>query len=552
MKGNAAIARILKREGVELIFCYPSNGLIEACAVEGIRPVLARTERTVLAMADGYTRVHNGKKIGVCVVQRASGSENTFGGVAQVFSDSTPVLVLPGGNPRHHLGVPYAFDAKDHYRNTTQWVDSVNMGSRIPEMLRRAFSALRNGRRGPVMIEVPMDVASEEIDEALVEAYHAPKSHPSMASPDDVAAAAQALLDAERPVIVAGQGVLYAEATEELRQLVEVLQAPIVTTMNGKGAFPEDHPLALGAAGATTTEQADTFLKRADLIVGVGAGFSANTYSHPLPLGKQMIQITTDERDLNRDYPTDIGLIGDAKLVLRQVIDAVTSKLGGKARDGSKTAAEIAAIKQSWLETWLPRLTSDETPISPYRVIWEMNRVFDQRNTMVTHDAGNPRDQILPFYEALTPRGYIGWGKSTHLGWGYGLMMGAKLAAPDKLSVNFMGDAAFGMTGMEVETAAREKIGLLTVLINNQGMGGYDRGYPTAVQQFNFSNLTGQYARMAETLGAYGERVERPADVGPALERAAQITMEGRPALLEIMTRQEPVLSRFPSGNPRN
>jgi acetolactate synthase-1/2/3 large subunit len=178
--------------------------------------------------------------------------------------------------------------------------------------------------------------------------------------------------------------------------------------------------------------------------------------------------------------------------------------------------------------------------------------VFDRRNTMVTHDAGNPRDQIVPFYEALVPRGYSGWGRSTHRGWGYGLMMGAKLAAPDKLSVNFMGDAAFGMTGMEVETAAREKIGLLRVLINNQGMGGYVRGYPTAVQQINFSNLTGQYANMAETLGAYGERVERPSDVGPALERAASITMDGRPALLEIMTRQEPVLSKFPSKNPRN
>jgi len=359
-------------------------------------------------------------------------------------------------------------------------------------------------------------------------------------------------VEAERPVIVAGQGVFYAEATEELRELVELLQAPIVTTMNGKSAFPEDHPLSLGAAGATTTAQADTFLKQSDLIFGVGAGFSANTYSHPLPAGKQMIQITTEERDLNRDYPTDIGLIGDAKLVLRQVIEAVTSKLGGKARDGSQTKAEIARIKQEWLEQWLPRLTADDAPISPYRVIWEMNRVFDRRNTMVTHDAGNPRDQIIPFYEALVPRGYIGWGKSTHLGWGYGLMMGAKLAAPDKLSVNFMGDAAFGMTGMEVETAAREKIGLLTILINNQGMGGYARGYPTAVQRFNFSNLTGQYAKMAETLGAYGERVERPSDVGPALERAARITMDDRPALLEIMTRQEPVLSRFPSDNPRN
>jgi acetolactate synthase-1/2/3 large subunit len=395
------------------------------------------------------------------------------------------------------------------------------------------------------MVEVPMDVGQEEIDEAAVEAYKPPKAHWSLADPDDVDAAARALVDARRPVFLAGQGVLYAEACEELRELVELLQAPVVTTMNGKSAFPEDHPLSLGAAGYSSTEASDILLKRSDAIFGVGASFSANTYSHPLPPGKLMIQLTTDERDLNKDHTTDIGLVGDAKLVLRQVIEATRAKLGSQKRDGSAVAAEIAATKNAWLEQWMPRLTADDAPISPYRVIHEMNRTFDRRNTIVTHDAGNPRDQILPFYEALVPRGYLGWGKSTQLGWGYGLAMGAKLAAPDKLVVNFLGDAAFGMVGMEVETASREKIGLLTVLINNSGMGGYPRGYPTAVERFNFANLTGNYAKLAEALGAYGERVERPADVAPALERASEFTMEGRPALLEIITRQEPVLSKY-------
>lgn len=544
MKANQAIARLLKREGVEYLFCYPSNALIEACAVEGIRPILARTERTVLSMADGYTRMHNGKKIGVCCFQRASGSENMFGGVAQVMSDNTPILILPGGNRRTEQGIPYAFDAKDHFRNTTKWVESINLVERLPSMMRRAFSQLRNGRRGPVMLETPMDVGGEEIDEALVDAYVPPKSFLSAAGPDEVDAAAGALLEAQRPVIMAGQGTLYAEAWEELLELAELVQVPVAATMNSKGVFPEDHPLSLGTAGAACTGTSDRFLTDADLIFGVGASFSANTYSYPLPSGPKMIQITTDERDLNKDHPTDIGLVGDVKLVLRQLIDAVRDRLGSKARDGSAILAQVASVKQAWLAEWMPRLTSDDAPISPYRVIHEMNRVFDRRNTVVTHDAGNPRDQILPFYEAVSPRGYLGWGKSTHLGWGYGLMMGAKLAAPDKLVVNFMGDAAFGMVGMEVETAARERIGLLTLLINNQGMAGYPRGYPTAVTEFGFAQLTGQYAKMAETLGGYGERVERAADVAPALERASKIAMEGRPALLEIMTRQETVISR--------
>jgi acetolactate synthase I/II/III large subunit len=544
MKANAAIARLLKREGVEYLFCYPSNALIEACAVEGIRPILARTERTVLSMADGYTRMHNGRKIGVCCFQRASGSENMFGGVAQVFSDNTPILVLPGGNPRTQTGVPYSFDAKDHYRNTTKWVESINLVERLPSMMRRAFSQLRNGRLGPVMLETPMDLGREDVDEAALDAYVPPKRFTSMAGPEEVAQSIDMLLSAQRPVLFAGQGVLYAEAWDELRQLAELVQAPVAVTMNAKGVFPEDHPLSLGTAGAACTELSDTLLNASDLIFGVGASFSANTYSYPMPQGKQIVQVTTDERDLNKDLPTDLGLIGDAKLVLRQLIDGITAKLGGKARDGRALQAEIAKVKAAALEKWLPRLTSDDEPISPYRVIHEMNRVLDRKSAVVTHDAGNPRDQILPFYEAVTPRGYLGWGKSTHLGWGLGLAMGAKLAAPDKLAVNFMGDAAFGMVGMEIETAARERIGLLTVLINNQGMAGYPNGYPTAVQQFGFANLSGHYAKMAETLGGYGERVEKVTEVGPALARGARIAMEGRPALLEIMTRPETVISR--------
>lgn len=544
MKTHAAIAKLLKREGVEYLFCYPSNTLIEACAVEGIRPILSRTERTAISMADGYTRVHNGKKIGVCVFQRASGSENMFGGVAQVFSDNTPILILPGGNQRTETGIPYSFDAKDHYRNTTKWVETVNLPDRMPSMMRRAFSQLRNGRRGPIMLETPMDVANLEVNDALIDAYVPPTSYPSQAGPAEVEAAVAALLAAKAPVFLAGQGVLYAEAWDELRELAELLQVPVACTMNAKGVFPDEHPLSLGTTAAACTGHGDVFLTNADLIFGVGASFSSNTYSYGLPTGKTMIQITTDERDLNKDHPTAIGLIGDAKLVLRQVIDATRERLGGNARDGSAVTAAVASAKQEWLDAWMPRLLSDDSPISPYRVIHEMNNVFDRANAMVTHDAGNPRDQIVPFYQAPAPRSYLGWGKSTHLGWGYGLAMGAKLAAPSKLSVNFLGDAAFGMVGMEVETAAREGIGVLTVLINNQGMAGYPNNYPTAVQQFGFANLTGHYANMAETLGAYGERVERPADVAGALERAAKITMDGRPALLEIMTRPETVISR--------
>jgi thiamine pyrophosphate-dependent acetolactate synthase large subunit-like protein len=207
--------------------------------------------------------------------------------------------------------------------------------------------------------------------------------------------------------------------------------------------------------------------------------------------------------------------------------------------------AEIAATKKAWLDQWYPRMTSDDEPISPYRVLSELGRTIDRARAIVTHDSGSPRDQLLPFYEATTPRGYLGWGKSTQLGYGYGLALGAKLASPDRLVVNVMGDAAFGMVGMDVETAVRERIGVLTILLNNSAMGGYSRAMPVATERYGVSRLSGDYVRVATGLGAHAERVTHCADIAPAIARASAITMEGRPVVLEFITREEPVLSRF-------
>ena len=544
MRGNEAIARILKAEGVEFLFCFPAHGLIDACASLGIRPIVARTERTLINMADGYSRAHNGRRLGVCAVQAGPGAENAFAGVAQAGSDGIPILVIPGGTRRDRRGVPYSFSAAEQYRGVTKWADEINLPERIPEMMRRAFSALRNGRRGPVLLELPNDVGAAEVDPATVEAYVPPRGHRSAADPADVSEAVRALRGARLPVIVAGQGALFSEATAELQRLAELLDAPVMTTMNGKSAFPEDHPLALGAAGATGTAAAEAFLRRADLLVGVGTSFSITPFTHPLPLGTPLIQITHDERDVNKDHLAQIALLGDAKVVLEQLLVALGgARVASTARQG--IAAEIAEAKRAWLDGWLPRLTSPEEPLNPYRIVWELGRTIDRANAIVTHDSGNPRDQLLPFYEAVAPRGYLGWGRSTQLGYGYGLALGAKLAAPGRLVVNVMGDTAFGMVGMDVETAVRERIGVLTILLNNGAMSGYERAMPVATERYRSKFLSGDYTAVAAGLGAHAERVTRCAEIGPAIARAGAITMTGRPAVLEFMTREELTLSRY-------
>jgi len=194
----------------------------------------------------------------------------------------------------------------------------------------------------------------------------------------------------------------------------------------------------------------------------------------------------------------------------------------------------------------MPRLTSDKEPISPYRVIWELMQAVDPQNTVVTHDSGCPRDQLVPFYETVVPHGYVGWGKSTSLGSSLGLIMGAKLARPDWLAVNVMGEAAFGMVGMDFETAVRNRIPTMTILVNNGVMGGYTKKQPIACELFGIHRLSGNYARVAEALGGYGERVERVADLKPALKRAMDVTNSGNAAFLEVITAEEP---DFPGGN---
>jgi thiamine pyrophosphate-dependent acetolactate synthase large subunit-like protein len=203
----------------------------------------------------------------------------------------------------------------------------------------------------------------------------------------------------------------------------------------------------------------------------------------------------------------------------------------------------VATARAAFMEQWSPRLTSDAAPLSPYRVVWELMQVADRRRTVVTHDAGHPRDQVVPFYETLVPRGYLGWGKSTQLGTGLGLAIGARLARPDWLSVNIMGDAAFGMVGMDFETAVRSRLPILTIVLNNGLMGGYTEWMPDAVSRYGADRLTGRYADIAAALGGHAERVERPSELRPALERCIASVAAGQAALCEVATHEEPAMA---------
>jgi acetolactate synthase-1/2/3 large subunit len=336
----------------------------------------------------------------------------------------------------------------------------------------------------------------------------------------------------------------WAKAWKQLRALAEHLAAPVVTSLEGKSAFPETHALSLGSGGVAVPKTVRYFLDHADVIFGIGCSFTETSFGVPMPKGKTMIHATLDPNHLNKDIAADVGLIGDAALTLDALLEELKSHVKTK-RDGKAVAGEIAEMRKAWLEEWLPKLTSKDTPLSPYRVLWDLLHTVDVKNTIITHDAGSPRDQLSPFWQSTEPLSYIGWGKTTQLGYGLGLAMGAKLVHPDRLCINVWGDAAIGFTGMDFETAVRERIPILSILLNNFSMAIELPIMPISTKKYRSTDISGDYAAMARAFGGYGERVTDPAEIVPAIHRGIKETYQGKPALLEFITQKETVISKY-------
>jgi acetolactate synthase-1/2/3 large subunit len=542
MKVGAAIAEIMKREGFEILCAYPVNHLIEHAANIDIRPVIVRQERVGLHMADAISRLTSGKKLGAFCMQHGPGTENAYGGIAQAFSESIPILVVPGGYPRRTAQVGANYYATREMRGIAKIAESITSPDEVVNVMRRAMSRLRNGRGGPAIVEVPGDLWNAELTGELK--YTPVVATRSGPDPDAVRNAAKVLVKAKRPVIYAGQGVHWAQAWKQLRALAEMLAAPVVTSLEGKSSFPENHPLSLGSGGVAVPRPVRYFLDHSDVIFGVGCSFTETSFGVSMPKGKTMIHNTLDEAHLNKDIFANVALIGDSALTLDALIEELKGLIKGK-RDSKGVAKEIADMHKAWLKEWTPRLTSNETPLSPYRVINDLHNTVDVKNTIITHDAGSPRDQLSPFWRTTEPLTYIGWGKTTQLGYGLGLAMGAKLVHPDKLCINVWGDAAIGFTGMDFETAVRERIPIMSILLNNFSMAIELPIMPISTKKYRSTDISGDYAAMARAFGGHGERITDPKEIIPAIKRGIAETKKGKPVLLEFITKKETVISRY-------
>jgi acetolactate synthase-1/2/3 large subunit len=479
--------------------------------------------------------------MGVFVMQQGPGAENAMGGVAQAFAESVPVLVLPQGYALSQMYVPFNFNSVRSMATYAKHAEPLTSGDQVVPVLRRAFSMLRNGRPQPVVIELPYDVLDKPYEGAFD--YAPGKVVRSQPAQGEIEAAADLLVAAKNPAIYAGQGIHWSEAYAELRALAEHLAIPVMTSLPGKSAFDETHPLALGSGGNGINGCVRKWLDECDVLFGVGCSFTATSFGLAIPPGKRVIHATLDPLDIDKSVPSELALAGDARLTLAALLEAVKRRVPEQ-RDASKVAQAIKDTEREWLAKWDAKRSSEAAPLSPYRVLRDLYDTVDGPNTIVTHDAGSPRDQLVPFWKCVSPHSYIGWGKSTQLGYGLGLAMGAKLACPDKLCINVWGDAAIGFTGTDLETAARDGLPILSILLNNQAMAIELPIMPVATEKYRATDITGDYAAFARSLGCHGERVTQADEVVPALRRALAAIEAGRPALVEFITEKETEISR--------
>ncbi len=539
-----AVARILKAEGVEWVSTFPVCHVNNALAAEGLQLVMMRDERYAVAVADAFGRVTAGQRPGVCTVMggtNPAGVQMAYGALAQAYEDSSPLLCLAEGMAPGDPATP-RYELERSLATVTKWVGQISAPEQTPQVLRRAFHLLRNGRPGPVAVTILRGLG--EYDEAQHPYAPAPRVR-SAPDPADVRAAVTALRGARAPLLYAGEGVLYAGAVDALRALAEAAALPVLTTLKGKSAFAEHHPLSLGVRG----EAAIAYLRRCDVLLAVGTSLSRGHFRHTIPAAarKVIIHATNDPGDLNRTYAASQALLGDARLTL----EALAAELARQGGPGAWQAAsgQVAGDREAALAPYSALFDAAETPINPYRVYGELMRLLDPQASFVSGDSGSTRDQLSTVYRAGAPRSFLGWGNVSTLGFSLAAAVGARLAHPTWPCVAVAGDAGVGYMAGNLEPLVRCRLGVTIVHINNGGFAGYGPGfwgpghdpYTCAV----LDHTVAHWADAAASLGLHAERVLAPDHIAPALQRALAANAEGQPAFLEIICSQYPVFGAW-------
>ncbi len=538
-KGNKAIVDALKVNRTKIIFgiCGTSvSGFLSALSTEEeIDYIITRHERGTGSMADGYARATGA--VGVCQMHSGAGVLNGVLSMVDAYRDSSPVVLLAGQVARKYIGREIFGEAKqgavlEPYMKAQKRIEKVED---IPKIINNAFNEARAGRPGPVLVEMPEDIY-------LIEGEVTPfkteiDSQPISASV--IQEATERLLDAEKPVILAGSGVLWGNAWKDLKSLAEMLQIPVTTTQNGRGSFPEEHPLALGLNGwYGGNSVADYALEKADVVLGIGCTFSSlTTYNFTAPIKGLIIHVNTDSATLGRNIQCDYGIVGEAKLVLREMIRILDTKASG-----GKTAAWIEKInrkKNKWDRSlWGSDSKSNEIPIKPQRLIKEVGETIP-KNSIVVAGAGMHHLFITNYLQINYPRTFISSVNLGSMGFAFPAAIGAKAAKPEDPVVCLIGDGDYMMSIADLDTAVRYGFNVVTVVMNNNSYGA-----PKAAQKLYYGTGFGSdyetpfLAKIAEDYGACGWSIEKPGEISDAIKAALEC---GKPAIIDVKIDPSPI-----------
>lgn len=560
---NAAelIIRHLESEDVRFFFGIPGgalepiyNAVHESRLIESI---LTKHEAGAAFMADGYARVSG--NLGVCGSTTGPGATNLLTGIASAHADSVPVMALTAQVPTRSFGRG-AFqesgsegtDVVNIFSGVTKYSSMIINPDKTGEMVRRALRLARSGRPGPVHLNLPSDVMCEEVaDDMPVQNYHYP------AEPFDrmaVKQAARLLVDAENPAMILGNGALIGRATKELLELAELLQIPVATTPKGKSSFPETHPLSLGVFGFAGSPLAEEYLleSKIDVLIAVGTSFNEwATYGWDkrLTSNRSVIQVDIDPTQFGRIYPCTVGLQGDARAVVRELMYEIKRQLKAEPERMNRAGrfSFSGNIHDSVREP--EKMNSDAMPLKPQRLMHDLRQSLPDQ-TIFFADIGSNLAWAIHYLKVTRPRTFVAGIGFGSMGYGVAAAIGGKLAAPDRPVVSIVGDGGFLMNGMEVATAVNHDIPVIWVVENNAQLGmvyhGQQMSKRAHVTSCEFKRV--DFVKIAEGLGAQAYRVERPGEINARF--MAEIINSNRPTVIDVIIdacERPPIQSRIKS-----
>lgn len=538
------ISRCLVAEGVKLAAGMSGQQigplLDEIAGRDEIALMYARQERVAFDICDGYARATGNP--GVVFTDSGPAAANLMCGLVNSWGDSIPVIFFAGHNDSTEIasGQTKEIPFVEMFGPVSKWATIINDPSQTLGVMRRAFMHMRTGRPGPVVIGLPFDVAKCDVPDTDYTPVSSQPRARSGGDPARIKEAVDMIAAAKRPYIYVGAGVLYSEATGALVKFAECLSLPVATTLNGKSSFPENHPLSLGIGGfaraAYSSLPATVLAESADVIVTIGCGFKRHATRVKPGKAVRHIQIDIDPKELNREHLADIAILGDAKIVIQQLLDTAEATLERDRLQRAESRYDaIDKLKAQWSALSEPLLTSAEVPINPFRVTGELMKVVDPANTILLHDAGTVRGTTSQHYMAPTPRSFLGFGVQSAMGWSTGAAMGAKKAFPEKLVVTVIGEEAFNETALDIETSIRNDAPILVIVKNNRKYVDTDGGNSQRLAYTRFHQGMNVCA-LAEAMGGKSHRVEHPDKLANALSKAIATVMGGTTTVVEVLT----------------